>query len=116
MDVTETIFLPKGVNDGQKIRLSQLGHCSDCYGSPNGDLLLAVKVKEHHCLKREGQDIVSEVPISFTQAILGDKVEIETVDGNAEINIEAGSQTNDEIKLGKTGAWEFNAQQDIYDS
>lgn len=57
--------------DGQKIKLSQLGHCSDCFGSPAGDLLLTVKVKEHDAMYREGQDIVSNVPISFIQAILG---------------------------------------------
>lgn len=65
MDVTESIYLPQGVMDGQKIKLSQLGHCSDCYGSPSGDLLLTIQVKEHETMTREGKNITSKVPISF---------------------------------------------------
>ena len=56
--MTENIYLPQGVMDGQKIKLSQLGHCSDCFGSPAGDLLLNLKVKEHDSMVRDGKDIV----------------------------------------------------------
>lgn len=63
--MTESIYLPQGVTDGQKIKLSQLGHCADCFGSPAGDLLLTIRVKEHEAMRRDGQDIVSKVPISF---------------------------------------------------
>lgn len=65
MDVTETVYLPQGVIDGQKIKLSDLGHSSDCYGSPSGDLLLTLKVKEHESMARDGKDIISNVPVSF---------------------------------------------------
>lgn len=66
-------------------------------------------------MKREGQDIISNVPISFVQAILGSTIEIETVDGPKEVTIEPGSQTNDELTLSKLGAWEFNPSEN-YDS
>ena len=113
--MTESIYLPQGVVDGQKIKLGQLGHCSDCFGSPSGDLLLSIQVKEHETMKREGQDVVSNLPISFLQAILGGSVEIETVDGPKVVTIEPGSQTNDELTLSKLGAWEFNPAE-TYDS
>lgn len=91
MDVTESIYLPQGVVDGQKIKLSQLGHCADCFGSPAGDLLLTIRVKEHEAMRREGQDIVSTVPISFIQAILGATIQVETVDGPKEVTISPGT-------------------------
>ena len=87
MDVTETVYLPQGVVDGQKIKLGQLGHCSDCFGSPSGDLLLTIHVKEHETMRREGQDITSSVPITFIQAILGGTIVVETVDGPKEVTI-----------------------------
>ena len=108
MDIKETIYLPQGVTDGQKIKLSQLGHCADCFGSPAGDLLLTIRVQEHEIMWREGQDIVSRVPISFTTAILGGNIQVETVDGVKEIPIAAGTQNLDELTLQNLGAWQFD--------
>ena len=52
-----------------------------------GDLLLTVKVKEHDLFKNEGRDIISEVPLSLSEAILGSKITIETVEGKLNIEI-----------------------------
>ena len=53
LTVTENIYLPQGVKDGQKIRLHQLGHASDCYTSLPGDLLLTIEVAESEIFQRE---------------------------------------------------------------
>lgn len=103
--VTEDLFLPQGLVDGQKIRLQNLGHCSDCVQSAAGDLLVTIKVKEHETMKRDGQNIVSEAKISFLQAILGATIKVETVDGEKEVTVNAGTQNNDQVVLSKAGCW-----------
>lgn len=97
-----------GVLDGKKIRIHYLGHASDVYSSEAGDLLLEVKVKEHSVFKIEVRDIISEVSITLTQAILGDKLTIETVTGKLNINIAPGTQNGDRMVLRHNGAHEFN--------
>ena len=91
LDINEWIYLPQGIKDAQKIRIHNLGHSSDCYSSAPGDLLLTIKVEEHESFKRDDQHIVTELPITISQAILGAKVTIETVDGKLNIEIPAGT-------------------------
>lgn len=91
LTITENIYLPKGVKDGQKIRLHSLGHASDCYTSAPGDLLLTLKVNEHPFFRRKEQTIIADLPITISQAILGADVTIETVDGPINIKVPPGS-------------------------
>ena len=91
MNVTEDLTLPRGLTDGQKIRITQLGHCSDCVSSFPGDLLLTIKVMEHATLRREGQNILSTVRVPMIGAILGTVVTIETLDGEQELEIKPGT-------------------------
>lgn len=89
--VDEKIYLPNGLKDGQKIRIHHLGHASDVHSSVAGDLLLTVKVKDHDHFKVKERDILTTVPITLTQAILGDKITIDTVDGKLNIEIPEGT-------------------------
>lgn len=54
------------MKDGQKIRIHNLGHASDCYSSAAGDLLLNIKVEDHESFKRDGDNIISELPITIS--------------------------------------------------
>lgn len=86
--------MPQGLSDGQKIRISHLGHCSDCVTSPAGDLLIQIQVKEHDILKRDKNDIISTLNITLSEAILGTTKPVLTLDGTKEIYIMPGTQNN----------------------
>ena len=79
------------MKDAQKIRIHNLGHASDCFSSAPGDLLLNIKVEEHETFKRDGENILAELPITISQAILGAKITVDTVDGKLNIEVPAGT-------------------------
>ena len=81
------INLPAGLTNGKKIRINHMGHASDVYGSRAGDLLLEIKVKDHEEFKLDDLNVYSDQPITLTQAILGHKVTLNTVDGPRNIEI-----------------------------
>lgn len=97
-----TIKIPAGVQDGQAVRLRGEGEPSQ-HGTARGDLLCYVRIKPHPYLVRNGNDLVFDLPISFTQAALGAKVEVPTLTGKSEINIKAGSQHADLVRLAGKG-------------
>ncbi|MEE9115524.1 MAG: DnaJ C-terminal domain-containing protein, partial [Thermoplasmata archaeon] len=72
-------------------------------GGPPGNLYIFVHVKPHEIFERRGADIILELPISFAQAALGDKVEIPTLDGRAKLTIPPGTQTNTIFKIRRKG-------------
>lgn len=86
---TQTIKIPAGVEEGSRIRF--------------GDADIVIDVGSHKKFKRQGYDIVSEQEISFSQAALGDEVEIETVEGLVKIKIPASTQPETLIRLREKG-------------
>ena len=94
------VRVPPGVKDGNTLRLQGQGHV-DIGGS--GDLYLTLKVKAHPTLTREGDNILSKVSIKLTQAVLGDTVKIDTIDGQKEVDIPAGTQPGDILRLSGLG-------------
>ncbi|MGQ0794110.1 MAG: molecular chaperone DnaJ [Deltaproteobacteria bacterium] len=97
------VMIPAGVDNRSRLRIRSEGE-SGLYGGPNGDLYVEIFVKEHTLFKREGKDILCDVPISFVQAALGAEIEIPTLEGRAEIKIPAGTQTGQSFKLKGKGA------------
>ena len=87
------INIPAGVDTGTRLRVSGEGNAG-LRGGPSGDLYVFLKVKNHPRLRRDGLTIFSEVNISYLQAILGDTIEIDTVDGNTTLEIPSGTQPN----------------------
>jgi molecular chaperone DnaJ len=86
------VSIPAGIDNGQAIRLGGLGEAGE-NGGPNGHLLVAVEVEPDPRFQREGTDLATEVPISYVQAALGAKVEIETLDERKlKLEIPAGTQ------------------------
>lgn len=96
------IKIPAGIDDGQSIRLEAKGESCGA-GGQTGDLYVRVHVRENKNLKREGENIFSEIHISYPQAVLGDKVEIETLDGVKKIVIPEGTQSQQQIRLRELG-------------
>lgn len=92
------VRIPAGINEGEAIRLSGKGH-SGVKGFPAGDLLLRIRVKKNEEFVRKGYDIFTDVNISVRQAILGDKITVETVSGEVTLKIPEGTQSNTVFKL-----------------
>ena len=93
-----TVNIPAGVDDGINVRVTGEGEAPQRGGTP-GNLYVALTVKPHDYFKRQGTDITYELPISFAEATLGDKVKIPTLDGEEEIDIPAGTQSGRVFRL-----------------
>jgi molecular chaperone DnaJ len=93
-----SVKIPPGVDTGSRVRISGEGEAGE-RGGPPGDLYVVIHVKPHEIFVRENDDILCEVPISFSQASLGDEIEVPTLDGKAKIKIPAGTQTGTIFRL-----------------
>jgi molecular chaperone DnaJ len=92
------VNIPAGIDDGAQIRLTGEGE-PGLNGGPRGNLYVVVSVKPHRYFRREGNDIVIDLPINIAQAALGAEVEVPTVDGPAELKIPAGTQSGRMLRL-----------------
>jgi molecular chaperone DnaJ len=93
-----TVKIPAGVHEGQAVRITGEGEPGD-HGAPPGDLHCYIAVKQHPFFSRHNNDLVCQIPISFTQAALGAKVEVPTLQGPFEIEVAAGTQHGEVFKL-----------------
>lgn len=99
-----TIKIPAGVEDGSVIRLAGQGHPSIGSGQP-GDLLVTVKVAPHPFFKRDGANLLLDVPITPAEAVLGAKVQVPTLDeGNVSLTIPPGTSSGTKLRLRGKGA------------
>lgn len=90
--------IPAGIDDGQTISLRGEGdHGSR--GGPPGDLFVTINVKPHSIFKRQDNDVVCEIPITFVQAALGAELEVPTLDGKVKYNLPEGTQTGSIFRL-----------------
>lgn len=103
-----TVTIPKGVDNGYRLRLSGKGEAGS-NGGPNGDLYLEFVVDKHKFFERDGDDIYLEVPITVTEAILGCKKEIPTIYGNIKLTIPAGSNSGDKQRVKGKGVDNANS-------
>lgn len=92
------IDIPAGIDDGQTISLRGEGDPGS-KGGPSGDLFLSVRVKQHALFKRQGTDVVCDVPITFAQATLGAEIEVPTLDGRVKYTVPEGTQTGSVFRL-----------------
>ncbi len=92
------VKIPAGIDDGGVIKLSGKGEAIGLGGHP-GDLYIRVRVKSEKYFERRNFDIYTEVNINFVQAVLGDKIEIETLDGRKKLVIPAGTQSHQQFRL-----------------
>jgi molecular chaperone DnaJ len=93
-----TVKIPAGVHEGQAVRIVGEGEPGSS-GAPAGDLHCYISVKQHPIFTRHNNDIVCQVPISFTEAALGARVEVPTLKGTEHLEIPAGTQHGEVFKL-----------------
>ncbi|MDP2838206.1 MAG: molecular chaperone DnaJ, partial [Candidatus Moranbacteria bacterium] len=104
---TLSIDIPAGMPAGQTLSLSGHGAAGES-GSRSGDLFITVHVRPHARLTRRGDDIVSQYAMSFATAALGDKIAIETIDGEVTMKIPAGTQSGEVFRIRGAGVPHLN--------
>tara|TARA_B100000686_G_scaffold142953_1_gene150461 strand:- start:126 stop:1262 length:1137 start_codon:yes stop_codon:yes gene_type:complete len=94
-----SVKIPKGVDDGTRIRIAGKGEAGS-KGGTSGDLYLFVSVEPHNIFKRSEENLYYELPISFTDAALGANVEVPSIDGGkTKIKIPSGTQSGKQLRL-----------------
>ena len=92
------VNIPKGIDNGQTIRLAGKGNAGEL-GGENGDLLVTVYVQPHRIFKRQGNNVYSNVEINFVQAALGGEIKVTTLDGEETYTVKAGTQPETVVTL-----------------
>ena len=92
------VNVPAGVKEGQRLKLSGEGDLAPAGGSP-GDLFVIINLEDHPLFRRDENDIVIDVPVAYTDAILGSQIEIPTLTGKAQIKIPAGTHSGQVLRL-----------------
>ncbi|XXF80926.1 DnaJ C-terminal domain-containing protein [Myxococcaceae bacterium GXIMD 01537] len=93
-----TVKIPAGVHTGSKVRLAGQGSTGP-YGGPPGDLYIETEVAEHPLVRREGDDLHMDLPLTVAEAMLGAEVKVPTFQGEVSLKIPAGSQSGRRMRL-----------------
>ena len=96
------VRIKAGTRDGQRIRVPGKGNAGAHGGTP-GDLYVIIRTEEHPIFRRDGDDIYLTVPVSATEAALGAKIEVPTIDGRALLKIPPGTQSGQKLRLREKG-------------
>jgi molecular chaperone DnaJ len=95
---TVTVDVPKGIADGQRVRIGGRGHVGET-GAPSGDLYVLIHVREDERFVRDGDDLVTALDVPAPLAALGGSFEVETLDGPVAVEVEPGTQPGEVIVL-----------------
>ena len=104
------VTIPEGIQSGQQVRLAGYGERGE-NGGPNGDLYIEVNVRPHKYFARERNNIYIKVPISAVDATLGCTVDVPTCHGDVEVNIPAGTQPGQQLRLKGYGVKDIRSSQ-----
>ncbi|HZU61203.1 MAG TPA: molecular chaperone DnaJ [Solirubrobacteraceae bacterium] len=99
---TVSVDVPAGIADGQRMRIAGRGHAGE-RGGPPGDLYVLIRVREDPRFVRDGNDLVTVVDVSAPLAALGTVVEVPSLDGPVDVEIPAGTQPHDTLKVRGAG-------------
>lgn len=97
-----TVKIPAGIADGQRVRITGAGHAGN-YGATAGDLYVQVNVKQDPRFRRHGDNLITAIEVPMHVAVLGGKVELPTLEGSEEVEIEAGTQPGETVVLKQAG-------------
>lgn len=106
---TLQVHIPAGIDDGQSIQLRGQGGAGE-NGGPAGDIIVTIGIRPHPLFTRDGYDVWCEVPVSFTQAALGDKLIVPTIDGKVEYTMPEGTQSGTVFRMRGKGIQAVNGR------
>ena len=92
------VQIPAGVDDGMRVRLSGEGQPSP-NGGPPGDAYCFIQIRPHKIFKRDGHDLIVQLPLSYSQAVLGTEIEIPTLNGRQALEVPPGTQSGEVFRL-----------------
>ena len=92
------VAVPAGIDDGQTLIVGGEGNCG-INGGPSGDLNVRITVRKDNIFERKGFDVWCEIPITYSQAVLGDELTVPTIDGNVKYSIPEGTQPGTVFRL-----------------
>lgn len=104
-----SVKIPAGIGDGQSVALRGQGGAG-VNGGPAGDVIVTVSIRPHPLFQRDGYDVWCEVPISYAQACLGDKLIVPTIDGKVEYTMPAGTQPGTVFRMRGKGLQAVNGR------
>ncbi|MDR2603470.1 MAG: molecular chaperone DnaJ [Puniceicoccales bacterium] len=104
---TTKVKIPAGIFDGANLRMKNMGEAG-ANGGPNGDLYVAIYITENKRFERHERDLYCAKKISFTTAVLGGEIEVETIDGQANLKIPAGTQAETMFRIKGQGMPDLN--------
>ena len=99
--------IPPGARSGSRLRVAGKGNAGTM-GAPRGDLYITTNVEAHPFFHREGDNIEIKVPVTVSEAALGAKIEVPTIDGRALLKIPQGTQNGQKFRLREKGV--FNSR------
>ena len=102
------VKIPAGVSEGSYIKMHDEGNAG-VSGGGSGDLFLVIHVKEHELFTRENDDLLMQLPVTISQAVLGDEIEIPTLWGNYLLKIPSATQNNDILNIKAKGFPHLNS-------
>ena len=105
---TLEVKVPAGIDNGDRIRLLGEGEAG-FNGAPAGNLYVEFKVKPHEIFTRDGNDLLCEVPVSFTTAALGGQVEVPTLDGRLKVTVPPETQSGSKLRIPRKGVKSYNS-------
>jgi len=98
-----SVKIPAGVEKGSQVRLAGQGSPGD-RGGPPGDLFIEIDVLPHPIVKREGNDLLMDLPLTLREAALGAEVQVPTFTGNVTVSVQPGTQSGTRLRLKQRGA------------
>jgi curved DNA-binding protein len=101
-----SVKIPRGIPPGKKLRLAGKGR-EGRNGGPPGDLYLQISVKDHPIFSREGDDLIVEKEINFSEAVLGTTIEVPTLEGTKKVRVPSGTQCHTKMRLKGLGIPRF---------
>jgi len=104
-----SVRIPRGIPSGKKLRLVGKG-MEGKNGGPPGDLYLQIAVQEHPTFSREGDDLIAEKEIAFSEAVLGTTIEVPTLEGLKKVKVPPGTQSHTKMRLKGLGIPHFQGE------
>ncbi len=101
-----TLKIPAGITDSQTLRIR--GHGQELGSVPPGDLLVQISVQQHPTLTRDGLNLLTDVPISITTAALGGTIRVQSIKGEMELKVPAGTQPGQQLRLRRQGISDYS--------
>lgn len=109
------IHIPAGVDNGMRLRVKGKGEAAPSGGDP-GDLYVVLRVEEHPTLQREGESLVTDLPIDMVTACLGGDLKVDGLEGEVKVSIDPGTQPDEVVKIKGLGMPSLNSNKrgDLY--